>query len=487
MSDRDEPVVVEDRLERRTPGDPRRNARVAVARHGAVPQLVHAAGRGARGFGAPDRRGHDRRPHDWRVHPARSHRRGAGPGRPLSHRHRHAHPQDVQAAGRQPPARSFRASRASGSIASCRRVRICSAAVSHADEVLRDEDHLEIDALQRNIKSNFQQVVSLSPLLSDDLQSLAGNITDPGKLADFIASSLTTLGTAVKQEVLETLDIRARMDIAQPPADQGARGPRARLEDPVAGAVGSRQEPARVLPARAAQGDSEGARRRRRSGQGDRRAARQDRRGRHARAGEERSAARARSALEDAGRRRRVHRVAHLSRLADRAAVGEADRGLDRSEAHEGGARRRPLRPREGQGPRPRVSGRSEAQPGRQGPDPVLPRAPRSGQDVAREVDCQLARQEVRSRLARRHARRGGDPRPPSDLHRRAAGPGDPGPASRRVEEPGLHPRRDRQAWLRLPRRSRRRRCSRCSIPSRTTASATTTSTCRSISPRSCS
>jgi ATP-dependent Lon protease len=86
------------------------------------------------------------------------------------------------------------------------------AAVTHAEDVLRDEDHLEIDALQRNIKSNFQQVVSLSPLLSDDLQSLAGNITDPGKLADFIASSLATLGTAVKQEVLETLDIRARMD-----------------------------------------------------------------------------------------------------------------------------------------------------------------------------------------------------------------------------------------------------------------------------------
>ncbi len=86
------------------------------------------------------------------------------------------------------------------------------AAVLSADEVLRDEDHLEIDALQRNIKSNFQQVVSLSPLLSDDLQALAANITDPGKLADFIASSLATIGTPVKQEVLETLDIRARMD-----------------------------------------------------------------------------------------------------------------------------------------------------------------------------------------------------------------------------------------------------------------------------------
>ncbi len=86
------------------------------------------------------------------------------------------------------------------------------AAVSTAEELLRDEDHLEIDALQRNIKSIFQQVVSLSPLLSDDLQTLAANITDAGKLADFIASSLTTIGTPIKQEVLETLDIRARMD-----------------------------------------------------------------------------------------------------------------------------------------------------------------------------------------------------------------------------------------------------------------------------------
>jgi ATP-dependent Lon protease len=85
-------------------------------------------------------------------------------------------------------------------------------AVVSAEEILRDEDHLEIDALQRNIKGNFQHVVSLSPVLSDDLQALSANITDPGKLADFIASSLTTIGTPVKQEVLDTLDIRARMD-----------------------------------------------------------------------------------------------------------------------------------------------------------------------------------------------------------------------------------------------------------------------------------
>src|SRR5713226_1988520 len=86
------------------------------------------------------------------------------------------------------------------------------ARVTAVNEGTKDADRLEIDALARNIKTNFQQVVSLSPLLSDDLQTLAGNITEPGRLADFIASSLSTISTAVKQEALETLDVRARMD-----------------------------------------------------------------------------------------------------------------------------------------------------------------------------------------------------------------------------------------------------------------------------------
>ena len=85
------------------------------------------------------------------------------------------------------------------------------AAVHAAEEMAGEGDRLEIDALQRNIKNNFQRVVSLSPLLSDELQALSGNISEPGKLADFIASSLTTMATDARQEVLETLDVRARM------------------------------------------------------------------------------------------------------------------------------------------------------------------------------------------------------------------------------------------------------------------------------------
>ena len=329
--------------------------------------------------------------------------------------------------------------------------------------------------------------MSLSPLLSDDLQTLAIEHHRAGP-----ARRLHRLVAVDHQHGGEAGSARdARHPRAdgqpEPDPDQGARSARARLEDPVAGAVRGRQEPARVLPARADEGDSEGARRRRRSDQGDRGARREDRSGRHARGGEEGSAARARSAVEDAGGRGRVHRVAHLSRLAGRAAVDQADRRSHRSAAHQGRARRRSLGPREGEGPHPRIPRGPQAEPGRQGADPLLRRPSGRRQDVARAVDRAVARPEVRPRVARRHARRGRDPRPSAHLHRRAARPDHPGPAPRRVEEPGVHPRRDRQARLRLPRRSRRRRCSRCSIRSRTTRSAITTSTCRSICPRCCS
>ena len=41
------------------------------------------------------------------------------------------------------------------------------AAVKSAEESVSDSDRLEVDALLRNINNNFQQVISLSPLLSD--------------------------------------------------------------------------------------------------------------------------------------------------------------------------------------------------------------------------------------------------------------------------------------------------------------------------------
>jgi len=70
----------------------------------------------------------------------------------------------------------------------------------------------EGEALQRNVVSQFQTIVTASPTLSDDLQTIAINIEEPGRLADFIASSLPFLTTTDKQELLETPDISARLE-----------------------------------------------------------------------------------------------------------------------------------------------------------------------------------------------------------------------------------------------------------------------------------
>src|SRR6202161_4549116 len=70
----------------------------------------------------------------------------------------------------------------------------------------------ELEALQRNVIAQFQQIVTTSPTLSDELQTIALNIEDPGRLVDFIASSLPFLATTDKQELLETPDVLTRME-----------------------------------------------------------------------------------------------------------------------------------------------------------------------------------------------------------------------------------------------------------------------------------
>src|ERR1700738_2645361 len=70
----------------------------------------------------------------------------------------------------------------------------------------------EIEALQRNVLTLFQQIVAGSPTLSDELSTVAMNIDEPGRLVDFIASSLPSLSTPDKQDTLETTDVRARLE-----------------------------------------------------------------------------------------------------------------------------------------------------------------------------------------------------------------------------------------------------------------------------------
>ena len=69
----------------------------------------------------------------------------------------------------------------------------------------------ELEALQRNVLTLFQQIVAGSPTLSDELQTVAINIEEPGRLVDFVASSLPFLSTKDKQEILETSDVHRRL------------------------------------------------------------------------------------------------------------------------------------------------------------------------------------------------------------------------------------------------------------------------------------
>src|SRR3982751_2650057 len=70
----------------------------------------------------------------------------------------------------------------------------------------------EEEALQRNVLTLFQQIVAGSPTLSDELSTVAGNIDDAGRMVDFIASSLPSLSTRDKQDVLETPDVHVRLE-----------------------------------------------------------------------------------------------------------------------------------------------------------------------------------------------------------------------------------------------------------------------------------
>src|SRR5271170_5869036 len=78
---------------------------------------------------------------------------------------------------------------------------------------LEDQPDAELTALERNVQELFREVVARSPQLSDDLQSEAANIDSPARLADFVASTLPSLNTMVRQELLETFSVRKRLEI----------------------------------------------------------------------------------------------------------------------------------------------------------------------------------------------------------------------------------------------------------------------------------
>jgi ATP-dependent Lon protease len=82
-------------------------------------------------------------------------------------------------------------------------------------EVLEDVEPAttsSIEAMVRNVVAQFQQIVTESATLSDELRTIAASLEDPARLVDFVASSLPFLTTEEKQKLLETPEVFDRLD-----------------------------------------------------------------------------------------------------------------------------------------------------------------------------------------------------------------------------------------------------------------------------------
>jgi len=79
-------------------------------------------------------------------------------------------------------------------------------------EQLADIEHsgTEIEALMSNLVSQFLRVVELSPGLPQEIGQMAQSISEPGTLADMIASTIN-VPNEEKQHILEILDVKARL------------------------------------------------------------------------------------------------------------------------------------------------------------------------------------------------------------------------------------------------------------------------------------
>ena len=72
-------------------------------------------------------------------------------------------------------------------------------------------EDVETQALTRSAASLFQKVVSLSPTLPDELASIVSGTESASQAADLITASLPTLPLPLKQDLLETVPVKARL------------------------------------------------------------------------------------------------------------------------------------------------------------------------------------------------------------------------------------------------------------------------------------
>ncbi len=75
------------------------------------------------------------------------------------------------------------------------------------------EDELEIEALANNLRQSFAELMNVAPNLTEEHTGMLSNIQKPNRLTDR-AISLLTVPNKEKQEVLEELDIKLRLEKA---------------------------------------------------------------------------------------------------------------------------------------------------------------------------------------------------------------------------------------------------------------------------------
>jgi ATP-dependent Lon protease len=78
--------------------------------------------------------------------------------------------------------------------------------------VLKDEEtnSVELAALARNASERFQEIITLSPALPEELKVALFNVEDPGKLSDLIASHLS-MSLEERQALLEDFHPKSRL------------------------------------------------------------------------------------------------------------------------------------------------------------------------------------------------------------------------------------------------------------------------------------
>ena len=69
---------------------------------------------------------------------------------------------------------------------------------------------IEVEALMANLVGLFERIVKLSPFLPQEFGTMAKTITDPGVLADLIASVINA-SVEEKQKIIEILDVKERL------------------------------------------------------------------------------------------------------------------------------------------------------------------------------------------------------------------------------------------------------------------------------------